>query len=89
MPNQRAHIRRGGVQDWSKLQKSAVLKVRERSHDFLILCQLGCPFFPARLQSWHIECYDKPLSTDEEKFKFANYSGFCAEIFAKVQPGVY
>lgn len=39
----------------------------------------------SRLQSWHMKCYDKILSTDEDKYMFACYSGFFAEIFSKIR----
>lgn len=39
-----------------------------------------------RLQAWHSKCYDKRLSTVEDKYVFACYSGFFAEIFARIRP---
>lgn len=38
-----------------------------------------------RLQQWHAKCYDKKVFSDQEKYLFACYSGFFAEVFAKIR----
>ena len=37
------------------------------------------------MQSWHAKCYDRKVLSDKDKYLFACYSGFFAEIFVKIR----
>ena len=41
--------------------------------------------FFSRLQAWHKKCKSLELTTEDNKYRFSNFIGFCAEIYAKIK----